>query len=59
LAGCYFWARNQELAGKFFEKGLKLNPVFYFEIFAVYPEANENTIINKLLNKYVLTRKNS
>ncbi|MDY6799792.1 MAG: tetratricopeptide repeat protein [Bacteroidota bacterium] len=59
LAGCYFLDRKPVFAFRSFEKGLKINPVNYFEIFTVYPEAVENSFINKLLNKYVLTRKNS
>ena len=59
LAGCYFLDRKPVFALRNFEKGLKINPVNYFEIFAVYPEAIENSLINKLLNKYVLSKKDS
>ncbi|HKL08156.1 MAG TPA: tetratricopeptide repeat protein [Bacteroidales bacterium] len=59
LAGSYFLARKNNMGVQYFEKGLKLNPIFYFEIFVVYPEAIENKSVNNLLNKYVLTRKNS
>lgn len=59
LSGCYFLARKNKTAIHFFERGLKINPSDYFEIFSVYPNAIENTAIDNLLNKYIVSRKNN
>ncbi|MEE4196082.1 MAG: tetratricopeptide repeat protein [Bacteroidales bacterium] len=59
LAGTYLLARKSKPAVQYFEKGLKLNPLYYFEIFTVCPKAIENSLINSLLNKYILSKKNS
>ncbi|MGM0407681.1 MAG: tetratricopeptide repeat protein [Bacteroidota bacterium] len=59
LSGCYFLTRKNKPAIQFFERGLKINPADYFEIFSVYPNAIENTAIDNLLNKYIVSRKNN